>query len=55
MRRWRALPLRQRRQIWAVVLLALAIAFPFVHRNPADADAMANANPANTSLPPVVT
>jgi branched-chain amino acid transport system permease protein len=43
MRRWRALPLRQRRQIWAVVLLALAIAFPFVHRNPADADAMANA------------
>src|SRR4030095_6503749 len=43
MRRWRALPLRQRRQLWAVVLLALAIAFPFVHRNPADADALANA------------
>src|SRR5215475_4654585 len=43
MRRWRALPLRQRRQIWAVVLLALALAFPFVDRNPADADALANA------------
>jgi branched-chain amino acid transport system permease protein len=41
--RWRALRPQQRRQLWAVALLALAIAFPFVDRNPADADAMANA------------
>src|SRR5262245_47842250 len=41
--RWRALRPQQRRPLWAVVLLALALAFPFVDRNPANADALANA------------
>jgi hypothetical protein len=33
--RWRALRPQQRRPLWAVVLLGLALAFPFVDRNPA--------------------
>ena len=41
--RWRALPLQRRRQIWAGVLLALAVAFPLVDTNAGDVDAAANA------------
>jgi branched-chain amino acid transport system permease protein len=41
--RWEGLPLARRRQIWAVLLLAVGVAFPFVDSNPADADAAANA------------
>src|SRR5262245_27163665 len=40
--RWRALPLARRRQIWAVVLLAIALAFPF-NANVGYIDAAANA------------
>src|SRR5215831_13171898 len=43
---WRskmALRPQQRRQLWAVVLLALAAAFPLVDQNAANTDAMANA------------
>src|SRR5215510_4282953 len=38
-----ALRPQQRRQLWAIVLLALSIAFPFVNQNAANTDAMANA------------
>ena len=38
-----ALHPQQRRQLWAVVLLTLAVAFPFVNQNAANTDAMANA------------
>jgi branched-chain amino acid transport system permease protein len=41
--RWQALPLVRRRQVWAVLLVAAGIAFPFVDSNAADADAAANA------------
>src|SRR5215471_18276939 len=38
-----ALRPQQRRRLWSIVLLALAIAFPFVNQNAANTDAMANA------------
>ena len=41
--RWRALPLTRRRQIFAVVLLALGVAFPFLTGNAGNVDAAANA------------
>jgi branched-chain amino acid transport system permease protein len=41
--RWRALPLTRRRQIFAVVLLALGVAFPFLSGNAGNVDAAANA------------
>jgi branched-chain amino acid transport system permease protein len=41
--RWETLPLTRRRQIWAVVLLAVGIAVPLVDPNAANADAWANA------------
>jgi branched-chain amino acid transport system permease protein len=41
--RWRVLLPNHRRQLWAVVLLTLAVVFPFVDPNPADVDAAANA------------
>jgi len=41
--RWRALPLARRRQILAVVLLAVGVAFPFLSGNAGNVDAAANA------------
>jgi branched-chain amino acid transport system permease protein len=41
--RWRALPLARRRQILAVVLLAVGAAFPFLSGNAGNVDAAANA------------
>jgi len=41
--RWRALPLARRRQIFAVVLLAVGAAFPFLTGNAGNVDAAANA------------
>ncbi len=41
--RWRALPLVRRRQIWAVPLLALALAFPFATSDAGNVDAASNA------------
>ncbi|MBI3458578.1 MAG: branched-chain amino acid ABC transporter ATP-binding protein/permease [Candidatus Rokubacteria bacterium] len=41
--RWEVLPLGRRRQIWAAVLLAVAVAFPFAHSNAGDVDAVTNA------------
>jgi ABC-type branched-subunit amino acid transport system ATPase component/ABC-type branched-subunit amino acid transport system permease subunit len=41
--RWEALPLSRRRQIWAVLLLAVGIALPFVDTNGGNHDAWANA------------
>jgi branched-chain amino acid transport system permease protein len=41
--RWRAIPLGRRRQLLSVVLLALALAFPFTGVNPSHVDAAANA------------
>src|SRR5262249_21977073 len=41
--RWQALPVARRRQIWAVVLLAVALAFPFLGVDGGHIDAAANA------------
>ena len=41
--RWRRLPLLRRRQIWAVLLLALALAFPFTTSDAGNVDAASNA------------
>src|SRR5262249_43776146 len=41
--RWQALPLARRRQIWAVGLLAVALAFPFLGVDGGHIDAAANA------------
>src|SRR5215471_12021387 len=38
-----ALRPQQRRRLWSIVLLALAISFPFVNQNAANTDALANA------------
>jgi branched-chain amino acid transport system permease protein len=41
--RWQALPLARRRQLWAVALLTVAVAFPFLGVNGGHIDAAANA------------
>ena len=41
--RWRALPLARRRQVFAVVLLSVGAAFPFLSGNAGNVDAAANA------------
>ena len=41
--RWRTVPLGRRRQVWAVVLLAVGLAFPFVVTGGGHIDAAANA------------
>jgi branched-chain amino acid transport system permease protein len=41
--RWRAIPAVRRRQVWAVVLLGLGLAFPFVVDSGGHVDAAANA------------
>jgi len=41
--RWRTVPLVRRRQVWAVVLLAVGLAFPFVVTGGGHIDAAANA------------
>ena len=41
--RWRALPTARRRQLWAVVLLAVGLAFPFGPVNAGHVDAATNA------------
>ncbi len=41
--RWQALPLGRRRRLWAVALLALALAFPFLGVDGGHIDAAANA------------
>jgi branched-chain amino acid transport system permease protein len=41
--RWRAVPAARRRQVWAVVLLALGLAYPFVFTSGGYIDAAANA------------
>jgi branched-chain amino acid transport system permease protein len=41
--RWQALPLVRRRQMWAVILLAIGVAFPFTGINAGHVDAGANA------------
>ena len=43
MTRWHAVPAARRRQVWAVVLLGLGLAYPFVFTSGGYIDAAANA------------